>query len=174
MSDYRNNYEVNLARRRTVDGKCTSVCEDCWTGVSLSEKVRAFWKLKGIDIGRDYRYLVNRVKDTYYWVRHRTVDKYHVVRTGLEPGYYDKDTQMIHACFNLLVEFVDREQPWAYCQDLDASSLKEKNEIMGLYNWWKLRRDREDHVDYEESDRLHEEDQRQLHKLIDLRPRLWT
>lgn len=40
----------------------------------------------------------------------RTYDKYHVVDTGLQPGYYDKDHLMLHACFNLLKDFVEIEE----------------------------------------------------------------
>ncbi len=50
-----------------------------------------------------------KFRDLYWWVRHRTFDKYHVVDTGLEPGYYDKDMLMFHAMFQLLVDFVEEE-----------------------------------------------------------------
>jgi hypothetical protein len=44
------------------------------------------------------------------WIRYRTYDKYHIVNTGLQPSYYDVDTQMLHVNFNLLKEFVEVEQ----------------------------------------------------------------
>jgi hypothetical protein len=46
------------------------------------------------------------------WIRYRTYDKYHVVKTGLKPQYYDKDTLMLHMNFNLLKEFVEEELSW--------------------------------------------------------------
>lgn len=50
------------------------------------------------------------------WVRYRTYDRHHVVYTGLEPGYNDVDTTMLHVNFNLLKEFVEVEQAWSrYC-----------------------------------------------------------
>lgn len=47
--------------------------------------------------------------DVYYWIRHRTVDKYHVLQTGLKPGYYDKDHLMLYVNFNLLKDYVEVE-----------------------------------------------------------------
>jgi len=48
-----------------------------------------------------------RVRD---WIRYRTYDKYHVINTGLAPSYYGVDTQMLHANFNMLKDFVEVEQ----------------------------------------------------------------
>lgn len=47
--------------------------------------------------------------DFVCWIRHRTWDKYHIVKTDLEPGYYDKDEIMLHANFSLLVDYVENE-----------------------------------------------------------------
>lgn len=49
---------------------------------------------------------------TYWYIVYRTTDKYHVISTGLEPGYRDSDTRMLHANFNLLKEFVEHELAW--------------------------------------------------------------
>lgn len=50
--------------------------------------------------------------DLRYWIRCRVFDKYHVINTGLEPGYADCDTRMLHGMFNLLVDFVEVEKAW--------------------------------------------------------------
>ena len=42
-------------------------------------------------------------------IAYRTYDKYQVVDTKLKPGYYDKDTLILHANFALLVDFVEVE-----------------------------------------------------------------
>ena len=47
-----------------------------------------------------------------WWIRFRTWDKYHIVKTGLRPGYYEKDTILLYSSFNLLVDFVERECAW--------------------------------------------------------------
>lgn len=47
------------------------------------------------------------------WIRYRTYDRYHIVESGLEPGYYDVCTQMLHVNFNILKDFVEVEQAWS-------------------------------------------------------------
>jgi hypothetical protein len=50
------------------------------------------------------------VSNTYWWLKHRTWDRYHVVHIrSLEPGYHDVDVRMFHAAFDLLVDFVEGE-----------------------------------------------------------------
>lgn len=44
-----------------------------------------------------------------YWIRYRTTDRYHVVRTGLAPGYQDFPERMLHANFSMLVDYVEIE-----------------------------------------------------------------
>lgn len=55
-----------------------------------------------------------------WWIRYRTWDKYHVIKTGLPPGYRDKDTILLYASFNLLVDFVEQECAWMSwcCSDI--------------------------------------------------------
>jgi hypothetical protein len=43
------------------------------------------------------------------FIRYRTKHRYHLVDTGLKPGYYDTDTRMLHSCFNLFVDYVEIE-----------------------------------------------------------------
>ena len=57
-----------------------------------------------------------KYRDGKYWIRYRTFDRYHIVDTGLKPDYYEIDTRMLHASFNMLKEFVEVEQAWSsYC-----------------------------------------------------------
>lgn len=50
------------------------------------------------------------------WISYRTIDKYHIIDTGLPPEYYDIDTLMLHSNFTLLKNFVEVEQAWQkYC-----------------------------------------------------------
>ena len=59
------------------------------------------------------------------WVRYRTVNKYHIIDTGLPPDYYDTDTLMLHGNFNLLKNFVEVEQAWQkYCWSQDHKNSK--------------------------------------------------
>lgn len=54
------------------------------------------------------------------WFRYRIV-RYHVLDTGLEPAYYDKDTLMLNVNFNLLKDFVEVEKAWMQhiCNDTE-------------------------------------------------------
>lgn len=53
---------------------------------------------------------VVRPKNVFFqFFRFRFKDRYHVVKTGLKPGYWDSDTRMLHAAFNLLKDYVEIE-----------------------------------------------------------------
>jgi hypothetical protein len=49
---------------------------------------------------------VNKVRE---YIRYRTYRKYHMVDTGLEPGYYGVEHIMLHTNFNLFKDFVECE-----------------------------------------------------------------
>jgi hypothetical protein len=44
------------------------------------------------------------------WLLYRTFDRYHIVNTGLAPGYHELDFRMLHANFNMLKDFVEVQQ----------------------------------------------------------------
>lgn len=88
------------------------------------------------------RYWINQVVDRCSQIRnpfidlreailYRTSRRFHIVDTGLEPGYHDVDERMLHACFQLLVEYVEIE-----CAQAHIVFHKERwNEYWG----WKRR-----------------------------------
>jgi hypothetical protein len=54
------------------------------------------------------RWITRPLKDAWWWLRYRTTDRNHILRLdSLGPGYYDEDTMMLHACFQILVDFVE-------------------------------------------------------------------
>lgn len=64
------------------------------------------------------------------------------VRT-LKAGWHDKDKIMLHAAFQLLVDFVEEESPaklidWNH----DAAHRRAWTEIRDLYRWWTRTRPR--------------------------------
>ena len=83
--------------------------------LTLKEKIEDFYW----DLRRPFR-------NALYWIQHRTWDKYHVLQTGLEPGYQDADVRMLHANFNLLVDHVEIELAWMYrfCFNTKENPLK--------------------------------------------------
>lgn len=62
-------------------------------------------------IQHDVRIIVgrqkHRIRDQWWKIRHRTTDRFHIVNTGLKPGYHDINERMLHASFALLVEYVE-------------------------------------------------------------------
>lgn len=66
------------------------------------------------------RWAIRAVLD---WFRYRIV-RYHVVDTGLEPGYYDADTILLHSSFNILKDFVEVENAWMHwCTSTKSTGL---------------------------------------------------
>ena len=65
------------------------------------------------DFFRDVYHLFITKHVSKWWMqlqyRFNPKHKYHLVDTGLTPGYYEIDERMIHAMFSLLVSFVERE-----------------------------------------------------------------
>lgn len=82
---------------------------------------------------------------------------YHLVDTGLEPGYYDPDYRMLCACFALLCHYVEVEMGGVEKMDQFTSELRtqgepltdetlvadqadNQSEAAKLYHWWKVDR----------------------------------
>ena len=59
-----------------------------------------------------------KVSQAYWWVRYRTTNRYHVMHTGLEPGYYDPSDRILHAVMEEVTRFYDRaEVQWDATED---------------------------------------------------------
>ena len=62
-------------------------------------------------------------------IRYRTIRRYHLVNTKLGVGYHEIDQRMLHANFELLVDFVEIE-----CANIaTAFKPKKRRAVMG---WW--------------------------------------
>lgn len=85
-----------------------------WRQKANSEQPIAYWLNEtAADWIRDkVRYVTDPVKKFQSLVRYRVFDRYHLIDTGLEPGYADMDTRMLHGMFNMLVDFVEIEKAW--------------------------------------------------------------
>jgi hypothetical protein len=73
--------------------------------------------------------------------------RYHVVRTGLKPGYYDIDTIMLHANMELLRRFVEDESGGEQKLQERAEWLRAEGHGDGveagalmIYRWWTAQR----------------------------------
>lgn len=58
--------------------------------------------------------VIAKCKNITDWCRYRTLRKYHIVDTKLEPGYHESDTLVMHSVFSILVDFVEMQKAWMY------------------------------------------------------------
>lgn len=87
----------------------------------------------------------------------------------IDADWCDKDMVLLHACFQLLTDFIEKEKAdeltdWT----MDDKTARAKLEIDELYTWWKDRKKRE------WSDEEYERDNEMLIRLIKIRKHLWT
>ncbi len=134
----------------------------------------------------------------------------------LTKGWHDRDEILLHAAFQILVDFVEQEKPNQIVDyNYDAEHRRRWKEITSLYRWWKKERparksprdnkklreppfefekipgsdssrmiepDRKKYAayyralqkDFELEQKWLQEDQRNLQRLIEIRPHLWV
>ena len=95
---------------------------------------------------------------------------------SLPKGWCDNDEIMLHACFKLLVNCIEKEDlllnktfDWKSSKKV----IKEKEELKFLYKWWKKRVKNDSSLNTL-SESLYKEDSSMLIRLIKIRHRLWT
>ena len=159
----------------------------------------------------------DRFSNLIYWFKYRLMPshQYHLVRTGLPPGYYDEDTRILHACMRALCEHVeighDGEEaldkfnaelrdPATHRNDtgeISVAQAERQEEALAIYRWWKHQKPVEERLKDELTTDWHDnrgkpgtdqrwadlaavekkiadDEQAMLHRLIDIRPSLWT
>jgi len=135
----------------------------------------------------------------------------------LDNEWHDKDNVILHAVFQLLADFMEKEKPGKHCNwSHDAAHRKAWKELQKLYVWWMVQRpereepilakglksplfilepvpgepgfkhcvppDKKKHVAWYAAVKMQEkaelrwfkEDQTMLHRLIEVRPFMWT
>ena len=79
-----------------------------------------------------------QIDDAYWWVRHRTTHRYHMLNLGTKPGYSDVTERLIHANFALLVYFMEVEGPDKHIDwNSDPEHAHARKEMGELYDWYK-------------------------------------
>lgn len=65
----------------------------------------------------------------------------------LKKGRVDRNNLLLHACFQILVDFVEKESPFKFIDwNSDEAHINAAKEIRSLYRWWvKLRPNRPDY-----------------------------
>ncbi len=106
----------------------------------LKNHLKNFYEL----IRDEIFYLKASCVDIVDWIRYRTTRRYHIVDTKLEPGYHELDTKILHANFEMLVDFVEIEKAW-----LNIWSDRSKyNNLSWFTRKFKKFRSPEDGIDY--------------------------
>lgn len=162
----------------------------------------SFWKnYKNFDelyFDNRWKFPFRQLHDIKWWILHRFHPKhrYHVLKfRDLEPGWCDVDGRMLHACFDLLCDYAEKEDPgfaglkyqWTYrrdqeeapdhiCTEVDIASAKHiYDEAVYLYEWWKSTLPLRKSGDYDSVDgRDAAVDDDNLIRLIKIRRYLWT
>jgi len=94
----------------------------------------------------------------------------------LEPGWTDKDQVMLHACFQLLTDFLTKEN-LAIVNWMQNETIQEaRKEMDTLAAWWQQRVliEKEGSIDPILTDNQYEKDNEMLIRLIKVRQYLWT
>lgn len=93
--------------------------------------------------------------------------KIHSLPSTKQSGWVDRDEIMLHACFQILIDCVEKED---ILNDGDYEAHKETiDEIKFLYDWWNKRKDKI--IMNDEQDK---EDDEMLIRLMKIRTFLWT
>jgi hypothetical protein len=105
-----------------------------------------------------------------WWFRHRLDPRhrYHVIRTGMPPGWVDREELLAVLMVKMLVDFFEGEKPFEWF-DIEASHNRaEWYRLRGLYEYFRGR--------HPETirDIPHEELTEKLTEIVRLRDLMWT
>ena len=153
----------------------------------LIRRLKDCWKYSHRHCRRDCRCvsypLMDVLREACYRLRCRLWHRYNtVVCRDLPSTWHDRDDLLLHTAFQILEDFIQKEQPWQFTGDVYAGYLEcgeerallEQEEwatIRELYDWWQ---------DYKHQVEMglffddYREQNQMLHKLIDIRGNLWT
>ncbi len=102
---------------------------------------------------KKYRKYYDRVhhffSQLWYWIRTHTYNRYHIINIKnadheYKWGWIDSDNKMELACFKIMVDYVEGEEPFERL-DLEAtdSGAWFAKELREIYHWWKFERKKE-------------------------------
>lgn len=97
---------------------------------------------------------------------------------SLGEGWCDKDHVLLHACFQLLVDFVEKEMLPQDYPDWDATPQNKsaRKEIEALYAWWlEWKQEGSPKTScFREDEKLYYKENQMLKRLVDIRMYMWT
>jgi hypothetical protein len=158
----------------------TGNCSDTVFGVSIygNKNYNKKWFRYTFKL---YHNLLSQIDDLWYFFHYRFINRIHIVKTNLKPGWHDVDEVMFHACFSLLGRFVEKELgiatvdytlEYGHYRGYRIHAAGDRDEkAIDLWLWYKF-----DLPKLEENynNIYNEIKDEKLQELIDIRERLWT
>jgi hypothetical protein len=111
-----------------------------------------------------------RLHNLKWWILHRFHPShcYHVIHTGLHPGWHDRDLMMAVLIRKMVIDFVDLEKPYDHWETETSHYAEEWKRLKILYN------DLKDVDVYDLSDDNYYKLNEKLIEAVKLRHLLWT
>lgn len=82
-----------------------------------------------------------------YWLRCHTWTRYHIIdirgSDGYRWGYTDPSFRLWAACFQILVDYIEKEKPFDVIDFEGGGQGEIEKELKELYHWWKEGRKKE-------------------------------
>lgn len=102
-----------------------------------------------------------------WWFLHRFHPKhrYHVIKTGLKPGWVDRDFLFEHLMVKLLIDFVEKEDPFNFFDTENSPHSADWKRLRELYVFFKQN-------DFSQLE--YDELTNKLCELVRVRGRMWT
>ena len=103
--------------------------------ISMSSKLSKWDNFK-IDVS--FMFPIKQVFELKAYLKNILFRRHHIIRTRLPKGqWYDTDTRMLYGMMNLLIEFLEKENPFE-TTDFDSSPTWKsvKKEIITIRDWW--------------------------------------
>lgn len=85
-----------------------------WRNRAKAEEPFKYWLIETLPnwLENKRNAIIRPFNDLRYYIRCRVFDRYHIINTGLKPGYADCDSRMLHGMFSLLVDNIEVEKAW--------------------------------------------------------------
>jgi hypothetical protein len=87
----------------------------------------------------NFRTLGWRLHDLKWWILHRfhPSHRYHIIHSGLRPGWYDRDLMMAVIIKKIIIDFIEQEEPYNHWDTKNSNYAEDWVRLRELYNYFK-------------------------------------
>jgi hypothetical protein len=126
---------ADLLRGTPKPISATSKEWNLWRQMARKKKIRYWLVEEGLDYVQDIIFWpFNKLNDIRFYLLNRYIYKTHALTSLLKRGEYQEfDTRLLHAVFDELVNFVEREEAWMH---IICSENKNKDFRLFRYRWF--------------------------------------